>query len=228
MTFQTSEQAKQGYIEKMGEPLGIQFHELRQEVIFLHRKWMQYVALFGTKPTRIALMNRAAPVFFRTLQDGSWDDLLLHIARLTDPSEMGKFKNLTLQNLPGLITDQKLKEKIDPLLKKALEQSEFCREWRNKLVAHRDLDTAINGTAGQISGGSREQVAALLKTIAEMLNAIELHFKDGSTFYDFDEDRGGAKQLLLFLDDGVKHHDERRARIASRKATPDDLAERDI
>jgi hypothetical protein len=228
VTYQTAEQAKKGYIEKMGEPLGVQFHELRQEVIYLYRKWMEYVTLFGTKPSRLELLNKTAPTFFRTLQDSGWDDTLLHIARLTDPSEMGKFKNLTLQNLPGLITDAKLKQKIGPLVKKILEQSEFCREWRNKLVAHRDLDAAINGTADQISGGSRDQVNAVLKTMAELLNAIELHFKEATTAYDFDSSYQGAKNLLLFLDDGIKRHDERRARIRNRQGTPEDFAQREI
>jgi hypothetical protein len=228
MTYQTAEQAKQVYIAKMGEPLGVQFHELRQEVIFVHRKWIEYVTLFGTKPSRITLMNKAAPLFFRTLQDSFWDDMLLHIARLTDPSTTGKFSNLTLQNLPDLIADAGLKAKVQALLKTILDQSEFCRDWRNKLGAHRDLDTAINGTANQISGGSRDQVNTLLKTIAELLNAIELHFKEASTFYDFEGHTGGAKQLLFYLDDGVKREEERRARIASGKRDPNDFAPRDI
>jgi hypothetical protein len=228
MTYQTAAQAKEKYIAKMGDTLGPQYHELRQEVIYLCRKWMEYVTLFGTKPSRIQLMNATAPVFFRTVQDVFWDDMLLHIARLTDPSETGKFSNLTLQNLPGLISDEKLKAKVEPVLKSALDQSGFCRDWRNKLVAHRDLDTAINGTAHQISGGSREQVNELLKTIESILNTIELHFLDAQTHYRFDGLSGGAKDLLYFVDDGKKRHDERRARIVSNKATPEDLAPHDI
>jgi hypothetical protein len=228
MTYQTAAQAKEKYIAKMGDKLGPQFHELRQEVIYISRKWMEYVALYGTKPSRIQLMNATAPVFFRTIQDVFWDDMLLHIARLTDPSETGKCSNLTLQNLPDLIADEKLKAKVAPLVKSALDQSGFCRDWRNKLVAHRDLDTAINGTADQISGGSREQVDKLLKTMAEIMDAIELHFMEATTHYRFDGDSGRAKDLLFFLDDGKKRHEERRARILSNKATPDDLAYRDI
>ncbi|EAQ37535.1 hypothetical protein NB311A_04469 [Nitrobacter sp. Nb-311A] len=228
MSYQTAAQAKEKYTAKMGDKLGPQFHELRQEVIYLNRKWMEYITLFGTKPTRVQLMNATAPVFFRTVQDVFYDDMLLHIARLTDPSQMGKFSNLTFQNLSDLINDEKLKAKVDPLLKSALEQSEFCRDWRNKLVAHRDLDVAINGTADQINGGTREQVNKIIATLSEILNAIELHLTEGSTHYTFDGHTGGAKDLLFFLDDGKRRHDERRARIVSNKATPDDLAARDV
>jgi hypothetical protein len=228
MTYRTAEEVKQNYLAKMGDQLGLQYHELRQEVIYLCRKWMEYVALFGTKPTRVQLMNATAPVFFRTVQDVFWDDMLLHIARLTDPSATGKFANLTLQNLPALVGDEKLKAKLEPLLKSALDQSGFCREWRNKLVAHRDLDVALNGIADQISGGTREQVDKLIETLADILNAIELHFTEGQTHYRFDGYSQGARDLLFFLDDGKKRHDERRARIALQKGTPDDLAPRDI
>ena len=228
MTYQTAEQAKQQYIAEMGDQLGPQYHALRQELIYLHRKWMEYVALFGTKPTRVQVMNATAPVFFRRVQDVFWDDMLLHIARLTDPSVTRKFSNLTLQNLPELIADEKLKAKVAALVKSAVDESAFCRDWRNKLVAHRDLDTAINGAADQISGGSRDQVNKLLQTMDDVLNAVEFHFLDTQTDYKFDGYSGGAKDLLHRLDDGKKRNDERNARIASGKGTPDDLAERDV
>ena len=228
MTHQTAEQVKERYLATMGDKLGPQFHALRQEVIYLHRKWLEYVALFGTKPTRIKLMNATASVFFRTVQDVFWDDILLHIGRLTDPPSTGKFFNLTLQNLSALISDEKLKAKVDPLVSSVLEQSEFSREWRNKLVAHRDLDTAINGTADQISGGSREQVNTALDTMAALLDAIDLHFTESGTHYRFDEGIGRAKDLLFFLDDGKKRYDERQARIIAGKGTPDDYAQRDV
>jgi hypothetical protein len=45
-----------------------------------------YVALFGTSPEGIALLNRAAPRSFRVMQDSVWDDVLLHFCALTDPA----------------------------------------------------------------------------------------------------------------------------------------------
>ena len=55
-----------------------------QEAAFLHLKWNEYVVLFGTGPERVDLLNRAAPGFFHLVQDSWWDDLLLHISRMTD------------------------------------------------------------------------------------------------------------------------------------------------
>jgi hypothetical protein len=64
MATLTAEQAKQDYIDKMGEPLGTQFAELWQEVARFHMKWLEYVELFGTKESRFDLMNQAAPCSF--------------------------------------------------------------------------------------------------------------------------------------------------------------------
>src|SRR5437868_4579391 len=80
----TADEAKTEYISKMGSDLGEVYHHLWQEVAFVHRKWNEHVELFGMKPSRIDLMNEAAPAFFRMIQDSLWEDTLLHIARLTD------------------------------------------------------------------------------------------------------------------------------------------------
>ena len=105
----TAEQAKNRNIEKMGEELGLQYSTLWQEVALLHSNWEQYVELFGTKPSRLDLLNKTAGYFFRMLQEDLWDVTLLHIARLTDKSATGKNKNLTIQNFPDLVADEKTK-----------------------------------------------------------------------------------------------------------------------
>ena len=75
----------------MGEELGSLYHALWQEVVWLHTEWGEYVQLYGTKPSRIRLLNEAAPSFFRLVQDGLFETTVLKIARLTDPPKsLGK------------------------------------------------------------------------------------------------------------------------------------------
>lgn len=105
MTHRTADESKKHYIAAMGEALGAQFAELWQEVVYLHRKWGEYLVLFGTKPERLKILNAGAPVFFRMVQDVLWEETLLHIACLTDRPEVGKKTNLTIQNVPKLVTD---------------------------------------------------------------------------------------------------------------------------
>ena len=43
VTHSTAEQHKQKCIAVMGEELGSQYAELWQEVVYLHKKWMEYI-----------------------------------------------------------------------------------------------------------------------------------------------------------------------------------------
>jgi hypothetical protein len=147
VTVLKAEESKQRNIAKMGEELGTQYSLLWQEVALLHRNWEQYVVLFGTKPSRIELLNESAPYFFRMLQDDLWDVTLLHIARLTDPPKTGKKENLTIQNFFELVEDETTKETLARLLAIADEKTEFCRDWRNRYIAHNDLDIVMERAA---------------------------------------------------------------------------------
>lgn len=100
----TAEETKRHYIAKMGEELGSLYYALWQEVVWLHVEWAEYVELYiyGTKPSRIALLNEAAPSFFRLVQDGLFETAVLKIARLTDPPKSVGKPNLTVQQLPRL------------------------------------------------------------------------------------------------------------------------------
>ena len=83
----TAEEAKQHCTAKMGHKLGVQFAELWQEIVSVHQKWLEYRHLYGTKKSRIDLLNQAAPWFFRMVQDVMWEDIVIHVARLMDASK---------------------------------------------------------------------------------------------------------------------------------------------
>ena len=85
MGHRTAEEAKQDYVSAMGEALGTLYPALCQEVALLFVVWQEYIELYGSKPSRVDLLNEAAPLFFRITQDSVWEGTILHIARLTDP-----------------------------------------------------------------------------------------------------------------------------------------------
>jgi hypothetical protein len=229
---QSAEEAKKYNIERMGELLGTQYSALWQAVAHIHINWQEYVELFGTKPERIELLNRAAPAFFRMIQDELWEAAVLHIARLTDPSKsMGRKEktNLTIQNLPELIDDTKTKTHVAQLVQAAVKQAEFCRDWRNRRIAHRDLSIALEDSpAIPLAPASRKQLAAALKSITDVLNAVEAHYKDAETRFDLAARHHGALSLLYVLDDGVKADAKRRERIKKGKFSDEDFSARDI
>ena len=200
MTQQKSEDEVQvSYVESMGDNLGSIFFLLYKEVVWVHAKWKEYRELFGTDSERIQLLNRNANFFFKIVQDGLWEDVLLHIARLTDsPKSMGK-SNLTLQLLPNLIEYQDLRTRVEALLNICLEKTQFAKEHRHKRLAHKDLLHTQEPEAAPLSGISRAHVEEMLSSIRNLMNEIDGHYRDTTVAYDYFVANTGARRLISIL-----------------------------
>ena len=211
--YRSAPETKQYYVEQMGVQLGPLFHALWQEVAWLYVKWQEYTELFGKKQSRVDLLNKAAPLFFRVVQDVLWYDILMHIARLTDfPESVGK-PNLTIQRLPHLVEDQAV-ESVKSLVKEAIEAAKFCRDWRNRRIAHRDLNIALVRDAKPLEVASREKVRNALAAIQRVLNWVEQRYTGGTTvFSSVVTPPTGAEALLYVIYDGLKERDQRELRI---------------
>jgi hypothetical protein len=220
--------AKNQYIEKMGESLGTQFYALLHEVIWLHTKWAEFLELFGSKPTRIELLNEAAHAFFGIIQYVLWDETLLHIARLTDPPISMGHANLTIKNLPELVNDPATKTVLVALVETAMNKTTFCRDWRNRRIAHSDLDLAMNKSATPLKPASRKQVTEALSAIADVLNKVDECYTNSKTHFKGGNITGNAESLLHVLDDGLRAQAEREERISRGEFSEEDLSPRDL
>ena len=227
-TTKTADEARRHYIEHMGVPLGSLYSELWQEVAWLYVKWNEYVALYGRKDSRIELLNNAAPLFFRVVQDTFLEDTILHIARLTDPPRSAGEPNLTIRRLPTLFVDTKVANRISTLIEKADSATSFCRDWRNRHLAHRDLALALDSGAEPLAPASRKAIRNALDSVGEVLDTVSVHFLKTSIKFDMESNIGGAEVLLRVLDDGIRAAVERRRRVQSRNYTPDDFNRREI
>jgi hypothetical protein len=184
MTHRTAEEAKIHYIEKMGDDLGTQFAALWQEVVRLHMKWGEYVELFGSKPTRVELLNKAAPNFFHMIQHLLWEETLLHIARLTDkPTSTRGKANLTILSLPAVVACPATKTALNEMAEAAVRKTAFCRDWRNRRIAHHDLSLLMNPTAEPLAKGSIKQVNEALSSIVSVLNEVQMHYEGSESFF---------------------------------------------
>src|SRR2546428_442325 len=125
----------------MPSPLGELHFALSQEVAWLHLKWNDFRALFAAGTETIELLNATAPAFFSNLQRMLWEDVLMHLCRVTD--EFGearrKREHLTMRRLSSAVTDSELKRQLRPILKQIIKTSEFARDWRNRRLAHHEL-----------------------------------------------------------------------------------------
>jgi hypothetical protein len=217
MAEQTAEESRKECIAKMGEPLGSLYWGLWQHLAMTYSHWKQYVELYGTKETRIDLLNRAAPQFFRMIQDELFEVILLHLSRITDPAySFGKKEksNLSIQALAEHIADTTRKAEVENLVDHALKATEFAHAWRNRHVAHKDLKLALDQeTSTALPDASRKQVKEALNSISTVLNLVAKHYLDSGTAFAAVASFQGAESLLYVLHAGLKARDEQLKRL---------------
>lgn len=175
---------------------------LSKKLVELHILWQQYRQLYGEDAETIKLLNRTAGLFFKIVQNELWDSVLLGVCRMTDPAEQGgrhKKKNLTIQSLLPLITDEQFKVKVELACKKAVDAAEFARDHRNKRIAHQDHNYTTNRTLNPLGGVSRAAVESMLKAIRDVMKLVEAHYNGHDVLYEKFVDYSGARSLVSKL-----------------------------
>lgn len=223
----SAEESLQEYCAVMGDDLGATYGVLANEFQVLYLEWNEFKELFGTSSERIELLNRSASAFFGRLQSTLWESLLLRIARLTDPTSSGKGRdNATLHRLPGMV-DLAIRSDIERLLKIVQDKCEFSRDWRNRRIAHKDLQLALKASEKQLSPASRLSVEHTLAAIVTVLNTIESHYFYGrTTAFSCIQSSFGAKALLFTLQEGLDALAAQESRLRSGELLPEDIARR--
>lgn len=224
----TSDEVEAEYIASMGKALGAQFHRLWEELAWLNIKWAEYVELLGTKPSRVDLLNKAAPLFFKIVGESLWESILLHICRITDPPKSKGNATLTVLALPKLV-DSRIENKVTKLVEIVNQKTKFCRDWRHRRIAHLNLDLALKQQKTKpLDVASKSGVQEALNAIADVLNEITRHYQDASTMFAHLGDSNGAVQLLYVIDDGLKSAEERKNRRKQGIYLPEDLQRRNL
>lgn len=199
----TAEEVRDEYVQVMGEELGQLYYELYNELAWLHSKWQQYRELFGRNKELIDLLNKAAPYFFWLLQHTLLDDILLHLARLTDPPQSMGRDNLTMRRLPPLITDSASRAKLEAALKQVLHNCDFARKWRNKQLAH--IDLATKRAPELLPPRTRKSVEDALAAMRRLMNSLAKHYGLAEVAYELGiGDLGGADRLVHYLVKGLR------------------------
>lgn len=226
----TAEQAKAKNIAAMGAELGELYSELWQQLTWLHRKWGEYVALYGTNAERLELLNSTAPAFFRTVQDCLWEDTLLHLTRITDSSRTGGKDNLTIRRIPSMVPNPEYRAKAAELIAKAIDATSFARDWRNRRIAHRDLMLALGRPTEPLTAASRAHVKDALAALGEVLNFLSNQYLQSTTMFEFaaEPSAGGGSSMLYYLLAGRDAELQRRERLKNGTFTRQDLDHRNI
>lgn len=194
-TQQTPGQVKEHYSRVLGPEWGAVFHELVRELLWAKSKWDEYLTLFAVSSKRVALLNSLARWFWWNVQTVMWDDVLLHIARLTEKSE----KNLTIRRLPKMCKDKEIQDhlaaRIDGAdsatqfardlaarIDDADSATRFARDWRHRRIAHRDLKTTLKVERSRpLAPARKADVESALQSIHAVLNVIRERLLDEAT-----------------------------------------------
>ena len=226
MTVRNAEEVAKSYQETMGPNLGSMFCALYFDVAHLHEKWGQYKELFATSEDRVQMLNRAAPGLFGSLQRTLWTDIILHVARINDkPSTAGR-ANLTLRSLVQAVEEPGFRSELTSLADRARELARFCTDWRNRKLAHKDLDLAIQKAAKPLEAASRAKVQDALGSIADLMNSINLHFCDSEIIFLEEWGAQNAQNVLHVLSDGLHLEEIRTSYHKAGKLVPEFLRSR--
>ncbi len=177
--------------------------KISDELSFAALEWKVFEALFfESNPDTI---HNSAPGFFEVVRYALQRDILLALARLTDPATMGKFENLSLQALvEALPTDADAERVAEIRAKLASLHDEVAplRAWRMKYLAHNDLDHSLGRQELQPSSrvGYRNaftSAAAIVERVAELVSPgyVPVPLE---VFHN-----GGARRLLRLLKKGL-------------------------
>jgi hypothetical protein len=224
----TGDEMEQRNIALMGATLGKQYSVLFREVSALHLYWNEFLELFATNDKRIERLNQAAPTFFQMLQEQQFETNMSHLARLTDSSVTGTKQNLSIRNLPELVSDRQLKATLATHVDDVVKKTKFCRDWRNRRFSHHDLLLATQDRrAKPLPTATKEQIAAALRALSDLMNEVERFYHKGLCSFDDIISHKGAGSLLSILGFGVKARDHMMEKLKqgdySMKESPDNI-----
>lgn len=220
MASRTPTTQEQEYIAVLGERLGRLMFALNNEAAWLNLKWNDYCVLFGTSEERVDLLNEAIPGFVVTMQDALWDDVLLHICRLTDPPKSVGRDNLSLAQLLPLV-DPSLD--LGTLAAEARDSAAFARDQRNRRLAHRDISIALEEATTPLETQTRAKVTTAVKAINQCLNAVHRRYRQTHVDYEGTFGPNGAERLLHHLKGGLRYHTELRERLKAGEISPEEF-----
>lgn len=205
----TAKEVELKHLKDFGPCLGPLFHAVYNEVAWIHAKWNQYCYLYARSEERRQLLKDTAPFFFRVVRDALVDDVILHLARLTDPPEIGRSKNLTLLRLPEAVTDCELRQQVHDHVEEVKEQTRIVRSWRNKKLAHKDLFLALKDPRVEpLPDITIESVEKALDSVRQTLNLLSRNYTGGVTAFERFVTSHDAAALISYLSLGYRTEED--------------------
>lgn len=212
-----------GRLESMGEDAFPVYGELYQDVCHLHSYWKVFIKLFGDDEA-VSLLNATAEYAASAIQLALVESVVLRITKLTDPAKQKRYENLSLEQLWKRLESEDLRERLRPVLDEIQKRVEPMRTRRNKRLAHRDLDHALDPEK-VLPGLSKSGIEEVLVLIRNFMNELEEHYGSVRNPYDLIEPAGDGEELLRHIAFGQRFF-ELLKRMDRGKLTAEDIVSR--
>lgn len=197
------EKIKKNMTKVLGIDFGSMLFALYNEIIWLTFQWIEFKELFGTKESRIELMNEVAPFFFFAIQKVLRENLMLGISKITDPVKSCGKRNTTINAIPMFIKDNNFKNELEKDIKEILDYSSFCRDWRNRWIAHLDYELATHKqNAKPLELTTRQKLKFTIEKLQDFYHKIESKYFNSRTGFEFLSSHNEVIFLLHAIENG--------------------------
>ena len=188
------------------------FEELHQHICWLHANWLIFEQLFATGEERVELLNEFAPIFFRLCQDSFSDNVILSIARLTDPPKSAGKDTLSFEQLISKVDSAKYPDLRSTLSQQFADLKTSCQSIRNCRLAHNDLLISLSLAPNPLPDILKDEVDDVLRRIREFMNVVWAYFNpDSELGYDVIMSNDG-EAIVAALEKAKKYREISRQR----------------
>lgn len=177
---------------------------VNNQAIQLSLRWKLFCQLFDSGTENIELLNRSGSNVFGLFQRLVLDDVMISLSRLTDPEKSFGNENASVRNV---LTKAKASLPADTIaevesLNKELENHVLnIRKYRNKALAHADLDHALN--VSELPSVTYDELEKAMKVLQEIVNKVASSAFHWTTSFDPIIQYGcGGDSLLKILKRG--------------------------
>lgn len=194
------------------------FEKLKTDIVWLHGRWIIFEQLYGISQERVELLNEIASTYFRITQDVLLDDILIRIGRITDKPIMRNNENLSLGQIILRLDKNKYSEliaRLETKLKNIESLSNTIRTYRNKRLAHQDIDIALKRVES-LPAVTFSAIKDTLKAIRDFMNQCELYFNHSEMAYEAFSMSADGKALINRLKQAMAYEELEKQEIIER------------
>jgi hypothetical protein len=182
---------------KMPQEVQEVFEDLHNDLVWLQIHFEWYNCLFDQGPKRLELLDAIASTFFVRLKFTLFEDIVLSIARLLDPSRSRAFERMSLAQLAERVTadDKAFGAELDAELNRIKKESHNIRDLRNSRIAHKDLKDSLKESP-ELTKISKSNIEQVLTDIGALMNKVSDRYGGPGTLYENAMSQAGADTFV--------------------------------